>query len=716
MRQAATNLVCRRYVAKQSTSSLLKAPETIPQYPRSGNDREHGHTNDSYDKRLQSVMSNDFSTSLREVIGRSKSGMIDRILEARREFMETKQKSRSWMTPLKVLVLNDREQKSISPSWTAHTNSQEAGKLFDRGHISTSQYVALSYVWNQSAYEPKTDHSWLVQAKDSKKSNVCKVRDAVLDRVVRYMRKHDVRHLWVDQECIDSTNAEEHQQALQCMDLVFATSERPLAVLFVPIRTMMEFDTLKKLLEDEMLDCSGESGGHGHPTMNGNVSEDEIYRVLDLLHRLTSDPWWTRAWCFQEEYLAEKDMKLLIPHYLDPDTIEQHQVFGDLVVSGDLTISSSLFRRQTTRFLLAYVAMAKKQERLYDYGVCLQILNKVGDYALMGQYDYLLDLEARGKSMSTLVLKDLHQKNYTIPSDMLTIAANCNKYYRTMNTNLIDDSKASMSISMLAMWFANGEIFWNNGLADPQYGHKAWLDGRNIFGQLDAIAFDACPDIGEQSKLEYRRKMRLLRPRLLSKGVETYGHLFKIIQTIALDTEIVQFADPSQVLRGVADQVRELLPHLADRLEKFVKDEFSQSSAFNGWASRHAMSLSATNLVARLREKPYVACGIIANRNGLFTPGEVDAGIFAADSPTSLPQPAHVFTSWQQGSRGTPWYKNQPEEDKYVSLRVSVEDRSTSTNSPLLRTEAWIDGLCFYEGTSQQAYTFPWPEYFYSTS
>ena len=111
MRQAAKSSLCRRYVARQPRPSRQEASETLLKHSRSDAQCELVLSNEKHDKRLQSVLSNDFSTPLREVVERGKSNIVAQILEARREFMETKQKSRRWMTPLKVLTLSDGDSR-----------------------------------------------------------------------------------------------------------------------------------------------------------------------------------------------------------------------------------------------------------------------------------------------------------------------------------------------------------------------------------------------------------------------------------------------------------------------------------------------------------------------------------------------------------------------------------------------------------------------------
>ena len=642
-------------------------------------------------------MNNDFAVGLRDIASRHEEGLVAQILRTGEKHAKYKESSWEWLARMKVLTLRDRSGSGSSGSIISPIKPSYRDEWLEMIDITDitdiRSYVALSYVWTPSFYEDDSRFTWQVRTSESGIRNA-EVRDTVLDRVSRYMKHYSVEYLWVDKECINQKNEEEKMQAMQAMDKVYSMSDWPLAVLFVPVRTPRELE----LLADLMRGCftrqaSKRKQGQcdGDLSLDPSLDEAGQYEILDLLYRLTSDPWWSRAWCFQEEYLAGRQMKLLIPHFLGPSAQIDEVIFGKLTTSGDLILSSYEFRTEATMFVLAYVCTAKRKQERFDQGICRQVLTIAGKYTLLAKHGRHLDLDVRGKSMSTLVLSDLGRKHYTLPSDILNIAANCNLYPQVMNTTSLDKLGDSLSIATLTMWFLNGEIFRNNDLGGPTNNNTARRVNQNVFQYLHSIAFDDCPPFGEQGRLTYRRKFRFLNPKLTKMGIDTSGHLFGISRIIELDTDVLEGSETEVVLSLVAKEVRRTHAKLAVRLDRFIRQEFNDAT----YASRRAMSLSAKNLVLHLREKPYVGVGSLIRR----TEGKrdsIDAGIFALDNPVTSQQPGYVFVSWQEGSGRIPQYKNQPEEDKYVSLKVSVTDQSIDTASPLLRTEAWTDSLCFY--------------------
>jgi len=642
-------------------------------------------------------MGNDFAVGLKEIASRHGKSPIKQILETCERHVKDKESSMAWTTRMKVLALRSRSASGPSGSTATPVRPDHQNEWLELLDFNPfEKYLALSYVWTPSSYEDGARCSWQVLSSESGARNA-EVRDAVLDRVVRYMKQYSVDYLWVDQECINQKDEDEKMQAMQAMDKVYSMSDCPLAVLFVPVRTHRELELLADLLQGRFIrQASKRKQGQwdGEPTLETSLNEHGECEVLALLHRLTSDPWWSRAWCFQEEYVAGSRMELLIPHTLESSAQIDQGVFGELTRSGDLVIKSHDFRTEATKFVFAYVYTAKRKRKEFDQDICRQILDIAGKYTLMGKHGHLLDLDVQGKSMSTLVLSDLGVKHYTVPSDILNIAANCNLYSQVMSTTSLDETGDSLSIAILTMWFLNGETFWNNGLADPTSKDRGRCARWNVFQYLNSIAFGACPPIGEQGRLTYRKKFRFLKPKLTEAGVDTLGHLFRIRHAIRLEADVLEGSEPEEVLGFVVKKLRGAEPTLAARLDGFIREEFNKLDAT--YPSRRAMSLSAKSLVSRLHEKPIFYVGSLLHRTE-NTKGPIDAGIFAFDGPVTSQRPRYVFASWEEGSGGIPKYENQPEEDKYMSIRVSVTDSSMAMASPQLRTEAWTDSLCFYE-------------------
>ena len=655
-----------------------------------------------------SAMTNDFATSILEIARNNDTSPVEYLLEVQGQHMASKETSWQWVSPLKVLTLYDTHFANSTKSARRLVSSANHKAYFGTETIRDDQYIALSYVWNPAVHEEPAKYSWLIQS-ESLVSRPSEVRDTVLDRVVQYMNHYKVKHLWVDRECIDQNDQEARQQAMQSMDIVYSISDHPLAVLSEPIRTEHELQALESLLDGKLVSETRKRKRNDTTcdlVLNQNRDEHYIYGVLDLLYRLTSNIWWTRAWCFQEEYLAGKTMELLIPHHRGRSIVAKKQIFGKLTQQGDLVVSSYKFRDEATKFVFAYVAAAKQAGKPFKEKICRHILDHAGKYTLMGDYGHLLDIEVQGSSMSTLVLSDLHLKGCTYPSNILNIAANCNFYSETINTISLKEKRHSLSFAILTMWFSNGEIFWNNGRADPKRGDGTCHADKNVFEYLNGIAFNACPRFGRQGSLKYRRKSRFLSPNLSEIGVETFGHLFRVGWRIRIEADLLEASSPKQVLYGIADKLWRNHRKLADQLFDFINEKFDPHGRYSASSARCVMSFAAASLVSRLREWPYIEVGYLRNRRDNCTQG---AGIFAVCDPGPLSQRRYVFTCWQEGSGGIAKYKSQPEEDKYVSLSVSVVDQSLNTSSPLLSTEGWADSLCFFDGAEKYPYTFPWP-------
>lgn len=77
--------------------------------------------------------------------------------------------------------------------------------------------------------------------------------------------------------------------------------------------------------------------------------------MVGLLKLITSEPWWSRAWTFWEEYKATINMKLLIPHIPAFEGCKRRRASGILgTLAGELCVDSADFRVESTRFCLAY--------------------------------------------------------------------------------------------------------------------------------------------------------------------------------------------------------------------------------------------------------------------------------------------------------------------------------------------------------------------------
>ena len=62
-----------------------------------------------------------------------------------------------------------------------------------------------------------------------------KVRNCLLHRTIKYAEYHRAELIWIDDECINQGNPDEHEMAMRSMDLINKLSEYPVGLLSNPI-------------------------------------------------------------------------------------------------------------------------------------------------------------------------------------------------------------------------------------------------------------------------------------------------------------------------------------------------------------------------------------------------------------------------------------------------------------------------------------------------
>jgi hypothetical protein len=115
-----------------------------------------------------------------------------------------------------------------------------------------------------------------------------KAPNAVLNRAINYAQDDGIPFVWIDQECIPNREdcPEEHEIAIQAMDIVYRRSDHPFGLLKSKL-CQNNLLLLHKLLERSI-----------HRDKITNVerwavasSEGEILQIQDLLHEILVDDW-----------------------------------------------------------------------------------------------------------------------------------------------------------------------------------------------------------------------------------------------------------------------------------------------------------------------------------------------------------------------------------------------------------------------------------------
>jgi len=224
---------------------------------------------------------------------------------------------------------------------------------YEIGSPSTPHYVALSYVWGENAF--KKD----VLCNDS----VIQVTENLYGALERLRSTADVNGtssnpklkgpFWIDAICIDQSNVNEKTSQVRLMGQIYSGAELVLVWLGEEDQEQIEelFDALENGIDvqentqlsklntlqnmfKEVLDprvpihenllasVLGDTLPLLLDMMPGQAPMDEpskeeqraCERILQLLHRLTRRPWFTRIWVVQEILLSRKAILMCGPH------------------------------------------------------------------------------------------------------------------------------------------------------------------------------------------------------------------------------------------------------------------------------------------------------------------------------------------------------------------------------------------------------------------
>ena len=265
--------------------------------------------------------------------------------------------------------------------------------------------------------------------------------------------------------------------AIQSMDLVYGHSQYSLGLLFLRLDSKEQLHLLLGILVRKFITvpCN-----HQYPMLEQGVSRGTASKVLELLHLITSDLWWDRAWIFQEDYRASTKMTLLIRTSISRPHIPSK--FGG--TPGELEVNSANFREAATLFCLAYRRKLNNIEE-EDSITCDRVLAGAKRYQILHKYNKM------SEGMSPTIFSDIGDRGITVPSDLLAIAANCCDYSIRLDTQNLNAAGCSLSLSILALYFLNGEIIKNGKT------YKANLSG-NIFKFLKGQSLSFNPPVEEK--------------------------------------------------------------------------------------------------------------------------------------------------------------------------------------------------------------------------
>lgn len=593
-------------------------------------------------------------------------------------------------------------------------NSNE-GKLvesFLRLYLRPHHYVAVSYPWNPSFGENKSCRYQLA-------GQTVPVRDTVLDRIIRFIRykqgSRDMIPFWIDQLSIDQRDEAKHEIGMQSMDRVYKQCTYAVGYLWVEVKTQTQIGHLWKLLTGRITKWDFEKQ---RSILENGVDEQVADEILDMLIQITDDQWWNRAWIFQEDYLAGTKMWLLMRHAKGLDKSYAREMLGDL--PGEIVIRSDMFRKHVTLFCLA-LRQKIGQSSLVSTK-CDEILKKAGKYSILHQTKY--DVWAIHGKMTVSVLKDLHSRRISFPTDILAITANVCDYENRISVSKEGPASMSLSLSILALCITNGEII-QNGSSEPK-------PYENVF---DYLRNHTLPIIGPLSdgELTFIKHCRLRVTGLSEAGIHTEGMLWRLSDTFHPDC-LQQISIPTnQSLKqrdiyrnGLNEYYRVRLSDLvgllrkrnkrryqclADDLASYLKPLKRQKTS-DEWPHRFVMDLMAAHVVDAMDSGKYLQVARLVGRSSAEGGTMPYRAIFVREKhEIQRSGPGYIFTSWTSTAENVRNSTTCKRLAKYASIEVDV-GKCMEHSSRGLRTKNWANGLCFFLGERNSSFVFPWPESF----
>ncbi|KAH7471506.1 hypothetical protein FOMA001_g13233 [Fusarium oxysporum f. sp. matthiolae] len=357
------------------------------------------------------------------------------------------QKSLGFLEELMCLYFKTSSQRDTDQE--AGNSEQPILKLATIDAFSQPQYIALSYTWKPSDEERSVHNGgYLVEDLCSGNLLPSSVRNTVFSRMQSYMNYVPAKYLWIDKHCIQQEEGEAKEIGMQAMDRVYSLSRYPVTLLSRTIKTSEQLELLIEILSEDFV-----VRGEGQYEISRSKTLERARRALDLLNYITSDPWFSRGWTYQENYRGGSRMRLLITHASSIRAQKPSNYVGSL--DGELCIKSWEFYEQATKLCLAYKSRQPRSN-------CWEsIISKAARYQVLLQSDDSDDDSAEGDhsapvSMSPTIIEDIASRALDKEWDRLAIISNCCQYAIRLDSTKLQ-GKHSLGLSLLALCLVNGD-------------------------------------------------------------------------------------------------------------------------------------------------------------------------------------------------------------------------------------------------------------------
>ncbi|KAG8161684.1 hypothetical protein KVR01_008671 [Diaporthe batatas] len=559
----------------------------------------------------------------------------------------------------------------------------------------TDNCAIVSWSWEGSPeHEDETAGSYMVEdAQTRDLMRTSDVRDTVWRRAAAYMRYRRISHLWIDSECITQDPIQERQKAMSEMDRLYNQGSHPFGMLARPVTEEREVHLLAQILQGKLV--RKYEYGDGRISIRKGMTE-KVYEAIELLDRITSDRWWTRAWIYQENYHGGKRMFLLMPH--TPNTERPKAKYATLFgnMKGEMVIKSIDFSEASTDLCSAL----RNSSQAEDHA---EAVNRILSRA--ARYSRLLEGE---DSMTPSIVEDVLQREVSVHPDRIDIIGNCCSYNVRLKRGELEQNKCSVSLAVLVLLLLNGEIFYYDPDEDTASSSRL-----TVSEFIHEYAFNRFSPPTLKYGLTFNKGCRFSKVyRIDDDGVHTQGHLWRLCSRgFTISGRISKGRGwVRKTLRDIQKYIREYEwveakdyidelsagDQLALRLEEFLKTSSQADDAETKY-----MWKMAEILADALRQGETLRLGYLedSRRNPRFSP---PTAIFvcADEIMEANKDRMFVFTSFEEAVTG-----NISDVDRHVSLQVGVNH---TENLSRLYARRWTHGLWFSTEAPREV-VFPLP-------
>lgn len=364
-------------------------------------------------------------------------------------------------------------------------------------------------------------------------------------------------------------------------------------------------------------------------------------------------------------------MYLIIP-YGSKLTKERLSGLGE--IPCEVLVNAARFRRQATLFCLACHA-SKMFNARHDLNRCKNVLGQVRTYRMLRKYDWMINNDSMGRAMSTRILTDINRRMAEKQEDTLAIMANCCGYVVRLNSKSLSAASVSLSAAIIALFFLNGEVMWNDSRS---------VTTENVSHLLAKLSFNRFDPPVESKALSFMKQCRLVNVRLTKEGVVTTGHLWRVEERVATERrqqeKCQHTSDMCQrlCLKRIAAILATSRPQLAAQLRQCMRDGVSQHLDHHGLREIFQRMLSTLCEAIHAGKQIVVACLVDSPQDG---------ALFVSKRHVRL-QDSFVFTACQP-ARYSKLVNKYRSAVKYVSLLFCSPTLAYATRTFLFQLR-WV--------------------------